>query len=382
MKNAVHVMALGDVMLSRDVGRMIARHGAGFPFAQIKDYLAQGDIVLGVLSAPITLSETVNPLKPQGYPVLKSHPECVEGLAASGFKLMHVGNNHVLDYGVQGLEDTLRYLRGAGIEAFGAGMDLAGARKPAVLTVNDQKIGFLGYCESYPASESSPGCAPLRPDVIRQDIEALRDAVDVLVVSVHHGIEYSYFPYPQQRQLARQAIDWGADAVIGHHPHVWQGYERYGRGVIFHSLGNFVFDRDDKTADGMSGLRRRLVDEGRISAPGGAAFYESAAVSLFFDRNKGIDVEITPVVIGQHHQPELAQRERRQEILDFISRISQGLSETDGKLGRDLSALYAHESVEDALRRSPLEYLKKLHRLKPRHLKLIGQYFLSLRISS
>jgi hypothetical protein len=109
--------------------------------------------------------------------------------------------------------------------------------------VRGQHIGLLAY--SFVPERHTRGGAPYaagRLDAIRDDIERLRDAVDCLVVSCHWGLELIERPSEATIRLARYLIDWGADLILGHHPHVFQAMERYRHGVICYSLGNFVFD--------------------------------------------------------------------------------------------------------------------------------------------
>ncbi len=127
-----------------------------------------------------------------------------------------------------------------------AGRDRLEARKPVVLRLKGRRIGFLGYYggrEAPVAQATTCGVAPRNADVIADDVCALRerDSVDYVVVLLHWGTEKADSPDAGQRAFAHRVIDAGADAIIGHHPHVLQGIERYRGGVIVYSLGNFVF---------------------------------------------------------------------------------------------------------------------------------------------
>jgi poly-gamma-glutamate synthesis protein (capsule biosynthesis protein) len=159
---------------------------------------------------------------------------------------VNLANNHIFDYGKVGLYDTIVYLDSVGIRHVGAGLDAARARQPAIVRANGQRIAFLGYYgggEAPKATRTEPGVASRNMRYIRSDIENIRhgNAADFVVINLHWGTEKAEIPDQDQIDFAHQAIDAGADLVIGHHPHVLQGIERYKSGVIVYSLGNFVF---------------------------------------------------------------------------------------------------------------------------------------------
>ena len=155
-----------------------------------------------------------------------------------------------MDFGADSLATTRSLLAANGLEAFGAGKDLAEARRPVIVTRKGIRFGFLGYGVAHSrrvyASKQRPGIAPIVMEDIRKDIAALRSKVDVLILSLHWGMEYDSLPSARQREQAHQLLDWGADMILGHHPHVVQGIEVYKNKVIAYSLGNFVFDQRGK----------------------------------------------------------------------------------------------------------------------------------------
>jgi poly-gamma-glutamate synthesis protein (capsule biosynthesis protein) len=198
------------------------------------------------------------------------HPRYLRALKGAGIGIVNIANNHVFDYGPEGLFDTISYLDSAGIHHVGAGRNREEAHRPVVLVIRGVRIGFLGYYgggEAPGAGRRNPGVARRKEEEVVSDIRDLRDrrGVGYVVVNLHWGTENATVPSREQRALAHTLIDAGADAVVGHHPHVLQGIERYGRGVIAYSLGNFVF----------GGNRRDTYDTGmleiRLSA-GGAEY--------------------------------------------------------------------------------------------------------------
>ena len=139
----------------------------------------------------------------------------------------------------------------------GWGENIFEARRPRILEIKGVKVAFLAYTEvgegftytrvphQWAATPELPGAAPVRADFLRQDVKTARGEADLVIVSMHWGKEYDHRPTDFQKALGRIAMDAGADLVIGHHPHVIQGIEFRGRGVIAYSLGNFVFDQGD-----------------------------------------------------------------------------------------------------------------------------------------
>ncbi len=162
-----------------------------------------------------------------------------------------LANNHILDWGADGLARTLAALDEAGIAHFGAGMDRDAACRLQIVVEAGRRVGLLGFGwsveESVPATARRPGVAPLVPARVLAAIRASRPRVDFLVVCFHWGYEFERLPLPAHRELARQAVDCGADLILGHHPHVVQAIETWRQKRIFYSLGNFFFGsrRDD-----------------------------------------------------------------------------------------------------------------------------------------
>jgi len=238
----ITIAAVGDLMFARDVTALMIDEGIGYPFARAAPLLEGSDLLIGNLEG--TFTERGTPL-PKQY-AFRSPPALAAVLDEAGFDAVSLANNHTFDFGEAGLRDTLTALREVGVPAFGAGLTEAEAHAPLVLHANGLTVAFLGYNaipETQAAGPVSPGVAWATAQVTA-DVHAARGLADFVVVTLHAGTEYSRQPAELQRAFARAAIDAGASAVIGHHPHVLQPWERYGDGVILYSLGNFVFDLD------------------------------------------------------------------------------------------------------------------------------------------
>jgi poly-gamma-glutamate capsule biosynthesis protein CapA/YwtB (metallophosphatase superfamily) len=206
------------------------------------DLLARADVAMVNLESPITTRGKRVP-KPYNF---RTDPRFLGALIRAGVDVVNIANNHIYDYGAQGLFDTILYLDSLGLKHVGAGRNRAEAHAPVILTVRGVRIGFLGYYgggEAPAATRELPGVARRVIPEVAEDIRWLRtvDTVQYIVVNLHWGDELAQFPDDEQRRFAHDVIDAGADAVIGHHPHVLQGVERYHNGVIAYSLGNFLF---------------------------------------------------------------------------------------------------------------------------------------------
>lgn len=184
--------------------------------------------------------------------LLKAPPAYAPLLKEAGFTILSLANNHSMDYGAAGLADTLSALDGAGLEYCGAGPDLGKARAPRFLDLNGSRVAFIAYSEIAPlgskATATSPGIAwiaypPSRSEVVGSIKNARKAGADIVIVSLHWGKESSTEVEPYQRPFARHLIDSGADAVIGHHPHVLRAVETYRGKTIAYSLGNYLFSK-------------------------------------------------------------------------------------------------------------------------------------------
>jgi poly-gamma-glutamate synthesis protein (capsule biosynthesis protein) len=245
------VQAVGDLMLAGSAEATLRRRGYDWAFDGTREILAEGDVNLANLEAPVTR---------RGRPVTKEYtfrvpPESLLAVRRAGIGMVALANNHTGDYGEQGLLDTLAHLDAAGIAYAGAGRDLASARTPAVVEVRGRRVAMLSYSLTFPqefyAGRRRPGTPFGHEGWVRADVRRWRREVDVLLVSFHWGAELMTTPKPYQRQVGRAAIEAGADAVFGTHPHVLQGVELVDGRPIFYSLGNYAFGSRGPAAEGV-----------------------------------------------------------------------------------------------------------------------------------
>jgi hypothetical protein len=210
----------------------------------VREYLSGADLTLANFENPVIRDSVYHPDATTFTGDLRLMPE----LDQAGIDGVTLGNNHILDAGTTGLDETMDHLDDAGIAHAGAGMDLAEARKPMIFDLEGTKIGILSYM-GVPyydwawATKTAAGTAPLVRGVMEQDIKRLRPKVDLVVVMPHWGIEYMATPEPEQVDLAHAAIDAGADIFIGGHAHWPKGIEMYEGKPIYYGVGNFLFDQ-------------------------------------------------------------------------------------------------------------------------------------------
>ena len=264
------IAAVGDIMLGGTAQPEMQKYGYDYPFEQTRQILRQAQIVFCNLEGPLTDDGVAEVNKKY---LFRSPPDKVApALARAGFNVVSLANNHSLDYGFQGLDETRAALKKAGIQPVGAGRDLVQARAPVFMKTNGATVAFLAYSLVFPkefwAGPEKPGTAFGHERYVRADVAAARRQADIVVVSFHWGQEGKTELRDYQTLLAHAAIDSGASIVLGHHPHVLQGIERYKGGVIIYSLGNFAFGSYSKTATrsviALFGIRNRQLHDLRL----------------------------------------------------------------------------------------------------------------------
>jgi poly-gamma-glutamate synthesis protein (capsule biosynthesis protein) len=237
------ISAVGDIMLDGTARPVMAEQGYDYPFVKMLPYFSSAQIVFGNVEGPLTDRGT--PEQDKTF-VFRSPPgKVAAALKAAGFNVVSLANNHTLDYGADGLKQTIEALDAAGIQHAGAGADLMAARQPALIQANGLKIAILAYSmtlpESFFAGPEKAGTAFGHEAQVSADVTAARKQADIVLVSFHWGQEGKTVLRDYQIRLGHAAIDAGASAVIGHHPHILQGIEQYKDGIILYSLGNFTF---------------------------------------------------------------------------------------------------------------------------------------------
>ena len=237
---SITVSMVGDCTLGTDVNFDQStsfdafyqmKNDPGYFFQNVKDIFTADDLTVANMEGTLTTSND----RQQKTFAFKGNPSYTEILTQGGVEATNLANNHSHDYGDQSYEDTIQYLEADGITTFGYD-------RTAVMDVKGIKVGLIGIYE-------------LKDGLGRQQqvIDTIREVNDqgaqVIIVSFHWGTEKSNIPDDIQKTLAHLAIDQGADLVVGHHPHVLQGIEKYQGKNIVYSLGNFCFGGNKNPSD-------------------------------------------------------------------------------------------------------------------------------------
>ena len=217
--------------------------------------IENADLSFVNLECPLTVHDkAIN----KSGPALKASPECAKALKP--FSVVGLANNHILDYGKKGLEDTIFTCQDLSIPTVGAGSDINQAQQPFFKDVKGIRVAIIAVAEhEFNQSENGgAGSAPIDPIENYHQIKKAKEQADVVIVTLHGGNEYFPYPRPGLRKLCKHYIDLGAEAVICHHPHVPGAYEYYQGKPIIYSLGNFIFDNAKPPKDWDLGYMARI----------------------------------------------------------------------------------------------------------------------------
>lgn len=284
------------------------RSGAIEPI--LSDFIALGtthDYVMTNLETPI--SRNGAPIL-KGGPNFRIDPELLNGLQK--LKLTHacLANNHIKDYGPDPIADTMAHLQASGIMPLGVINRFEGVADPTYIEQKDVRVAIFNVAEAeyaYPRNGEF-GASCLNEGELILKIQAAKQSANAIIVRAHAGREYALFPATWLRKLYQRLIDAGANAIIADHPHVPQGIERHKNGLIFYSLGNFVFDFSD--------------------SPQLIATRIGYALSCAFSKDGLLSVRILPY----HQKPDFSVRiiepsAQHGAFLSFLDKLSAPLAE-------------------------------------------------------
>ena len=249
---------------------------------------------------------------PKTGPHLRMDPRAPAALKDLGVDVVSMANNHIMDHGPDALRHTLEVCSSAGLACFGAGENRTEALRPLTVTVaGGTSVAMIGLCESEfgIAGSETPGAAPISDPSVEHLIAETAKCHDVVVVSAHGGVEYAPFSPVQRQAQLRRLAEAGATIVIGHHPHVPQGWETFGDSVIFHSLGNFYFNMSD----------------GRLKPRSAWGL----VVRLRLKGAKVIDVEPIPVVADSSQWLRLAEDRQYSAAFNYLDRLNEIRTDPD-----------------------------------------------------
>lgn len=299
----------GDINPARCVyAAAKAANDMALPYRPLASLLQSADITIGSLDGAISDYNPPTPCIDTSRNLL-APAEAAQGLGFAGFDVITVATNHIKDCGLvrgcvnNSMFDTLTNLRAQGIQPTGAGVNLAQATTPAIVSVHGVRFAFLGVSAvNGPtwATDNTPGTVPFQAQVYVDAIRRARAQVDVVIVLPHWGREYSGDISYQQRQAAAAMVAAGATLIIGNHPHHVQGVETFPNGAVAaYALGNFVFDQawSDGTQYTLEGLLLRAKFQG--------------------SKLQGID--LLPIHIYNDFQPRLADSAESAQILQVVA---------------------------------------------------------------
>jgi len=323
----VTMVLSGDLHVQREDPESIFAFTAG--------YLREADLFFGNLEAAVTDRGKPTEAKGAGGATFKSEERMFPAYTHAGLDAVGLANNHSMNYGTDGLLRTIELLEAAGIAHAGGGNNISMAREPAVVDRKGNRIAFLSYSSvfvpPFAAREDRGGIPTVRvstayepqarlaevpgsPPIIRtfpdpadaaamwEDVQKARQAADVVVISWHWGLSPASGGVGQivsyQEEMARAAIDAGADIVLGHHPHVLQAIEVYKGRPIFYFMGNFAFDLFRGRAQ-TTALARCLIRDGAIK-----------------------EIAFLPAFINENAQPALADTTKGSAIVEHVQAVS------------------------------------------------------------
>ena len=296
VSDEVKMIAVGDIMLSREVERrMINNEDFKYPFLKTADITRSGDFVFGNLETSIINGRAIQ----NNEMVFRTDLRAVEGLVFAGFNVLSLANNHIMNFGRDGLESTIKILDENNISHIGAGMSEEEIYKPVIKDIKGTKFAFLGFTYNFDQRKSSNGeiygMANMSIAKMEENVKKTKSKNDIVIVSMHAGTEYKISSSSFQENFAQRAIDAGADLIIGHHPHVVQNVQKYKQGYIIYSLGNFVFDQ-------------MWSNETRLGA----------IAEITFQNKKIKSIEFIPVKIYDYSQPAILEGTEAEMILERL----------------------------------------------------------------
>jgi poly-gamma-glutamate synthesis protein (capsule biosynthesis protein) len=331
---SVALVAVGDVSLGdhpmcvgRGIGSQLRRFGAGrpsYPFEYVERLFEGADLVFGNLETALG-NHGLRPSDIQSLE-MRGPEDGATRLRAAGFNVVNIANNHILQHGREAFDATVAALAQQGVAVVGVRQHGRPAAEPVLVERDGVRIAFLGYAfepdryfSGTPLYAFGPSCD------IPAEVRAARAQADVVVCSMHWGDEFIRYPNSEMRRLGRAAIDAGAHAVLGHHPHVFQGVETYRDGVIAYSLGNFAFDMSWDPAL-RTGLTLRLTLTAR-----GVSGMEPAFVTM------ADDYQPVPVEAS-------SSRSFKEEVDMLSARVLD--SPTDAEYAREYAALVSRNRLQ------------------------------------
>lgn len=235
------VLIAGDFCPINRIERLALSEDFESIFNDFNQVFNGNDLNIVDLECPLTHT---NNARIKTGPPQKAHPDTIRILKHANINLVAMANNHVMDYGTKGLEDTLHLLDKNAIQTVGIGKSASLATKPYSFETKNTSIAILNIADNEFLSTPDGTYTCNSIDTLRcfYDIKNAKETHDYVIVIVHGGNEFYELPSPRIKKLYRYIADLGADAVVAHHTHVFSGYEVHHSTPIFYGLGNFLYD--------------------------------------------------------------------------------------------------------------------------------------------
>jgi poly-gamma-glutamate synthesis protein (capsule biosynthesis protein) len=250
-EGTIDVVAVGDVCMGDSpegvgggvhaVFERVRKRNPHYPLEHVKPLFKGAEIVFGNLEVVLSHQDLVR--WKLSSMEMRGHPDTARRIRDAGFTVLNVANNHSMQHGIGPFSETVETLKALGLGVVGVATEDHKGPVPHVTTINGLSVTMLGYAFEPDQYAKGPVGYAFAPDCdMLGQVAAAKKQTDLVICSLHWGVEFVGHPSVEEEQLARQLVDAGADLVLGHHPHVIRRVERHGRGLIAYSLGNFVFD--------------------------------------------------------------------------------------------------------------------------------------------
>lgn len=243
------VLVAGDFCPQHRVAELFEKGSFSRVLGDVKETIESADYSIVNFECPITKGGE-KPIEKIG-PNLQCGESGMQAVKWTGFDCVTLANNHFLDYGEEGVKNTLETCKKYDIDTVGGGSNLQEASRILYKEINGQTLAIINCCEHEfsIATESTAGSNPLNPIQQYYAIKEAKSNADYVLVIVHGGHEMWQLPSPRMQETYRFFVDAGADAVVNHHQHCYSGYEVYNNRPIFYGLGNFCFDSIANSSD-------------------------------------------------------------------------------------------------------------------------------------
>lgn len=240
-KEPINILFTGDFCPINRIKELAVNQEYSSIFNDFIDVFEGNDLNVIDLECPLTISEAE---RPKTGPYQKAHPNTIEILNHAGIGLAAMANNHIMDYGSEGVQATLDLCETNGINTVGIGATIEKAAKPYTFESKGKRIAILNLADNefITTPDGTFTCNPIDLARCFYDIKDARKDHDYVIVIIHAGNEFYELPSPRTKKLYRCIIDMGADAIVSHHTHAFSGFEMYNSKPIFYGLGNFLYD--------------------------------------------------------------------------------------------------------------------------------------------